>query len=138
MKLPRLLFLLLVLPSLALAAESQPVKKGAVTATLVSDAAAIEPGKAFTVALRLQHDPHWHSYWIAPGTGYATSLKWTLPEGFKAGDIQWPTPHVMIDTAGKITGNGYNDEVYLLVEITPPALPGFRAPAAAKAARLVP
>ncbi|MES1194627.1 MAG: protein-disulfide reductase DsbD domain-containing protein, partial [Opitutus sp.] len=79
------------------------------------------PGKPFTVALRMQHDPHWHSYWIAPGTGYPTSLAWTLPEGFKAGDIQWPTPHVVQDTSGKITGNGYVGEVLLLVEITPPA-----------------
>ena len=126
MKLPRLLLLLLILPSLLPAAESHPIKKGAVTVTLVSDTAAIEPGKPFIVALRMQHDPHWHSYWIAPGTGYATSLKWTLPDGFQAGEIQWPTPHVVQDASGKITGNGYNDEVYLLVEITPP-LPGFRA-----------
>ena len=129
MKLPRLLSLpalslsigLLVLPSLVPAANSQPAKKGAVTATLVSDAASIQPGKPFTVALRLQHEPHWHSYWIAPGTGYPTSLNWTLPEGFKAGEIQWPTPHTVVDTASKITGNGYNDEAFLLVEILPPA-----------------
>ncbi len=112
---------LLVLPSLALAAESVAVKKGAVSAQLVSDAAAIAPGKPFTVALRLQHDPHWHSYWIAPGTGYPTALAWTLPEGFKAGEIQWPTPHIVKDREGKITGNGYEGEAFLLVEITPSA-----------------
>jgi len=117
----RLLCLLLALPSLALAAESAAVKKGAVGAQLVSDAAAIVPGQPFTVALRLQHDPHWHSYWIAPGTGYPTSLAWTLPGGFKAGEIQWPTPHIVKDSAGKITGNGYENEAFLLVEITPPA-----------------
>ncbi|HKB56728.1 MAG TPA: thioredoxin family protein [Lacunisphaera sp.] len=121
MKLPRLLFLLLALPSLLPAAESSIVKKGAVAVSLVSDAAAIEPGKPFTVALRMQHDPHWHSYWIAPGTGYATSLAWTLPAGFKAGEIQWPTPHILRDSSNKIVGNGYGDEAFLLVEITPPA-----------------
>ncbi|MBI2496874.1 MAG: thioredoxin family protein [Opitutae bacterium] len=126
MKFLRLLLLLLALPGLVFAAESRPVKKGAVTATLVSDTAAIAPGKPFTVALRLQHDPHWHSYWIAPGTGYPTSLAWTLPDGFTAGDIQWPVPHMVKDTAGTITGNGYEGEIFLLVEITPP-LPGFRA-----------
>ncbi len=121
MSLLRLLCLLLALPTLALAAESAAVKKGAVSAQLVSDAAAITPGQPFTVALRLQHDPHWHSYWIAPGTGYPTSLAWTLPEGFKAGEIQWPTPHIVKDLQGKITGNGYEHEVFLLVEITPAA-----------------
>ncbi len=120
MKLSRPLLLLLFLPSLLFAAESSPVKKGAITVSLVSDAAAIEPGKPFTIALRMQHEPHWHSYWVAPGTGYATSLAWTLPDGFKAGEIQWPAPHIVQDTSGKITGNGYYDENYLLVEITPP------------------
>src|SRR5690242_5500567 len=108
----RILCLVLLLPSLVFAAESRAVKKGAVVAQLVSDTTAITPGQPFTVALRLQHDPHWHSYWIAPGTGYPTSLTWTLPEGFKAGDIQWPTPHVVKDLEGKITGNGYENEVF--------------------------
>jgi thiol:disulfide interchange protein DsbD len=127
MKLSRLLLaLLIVLPALSpsnglLAAESPSVKKGAVTVTLVSDVAAIESGKSFTLALRMQHEPHWHSYWIAPGTGFPTALTWTLPAGFKAGAIQWPTPHVVQDTAGKITGNGYIDENFLLLEITAPA-----------------
>src|SRR4051812_527093 len=112
MNLRRLFCLLLALPALAFAAESAAVKKGSVTAQLVSDASAVAPGKPFTVALRLQHDPHWHSYWIAPGTGYATTITWTLPEGFKAGEIQWPTPHVVKDSAGKITGNGYEGEVF--------------------------
>jgi thiol:disulfide interchange protein/DsbC/DsbD-like thiol-disulfide interchange protein len=125
MKFPRLALRLsiglLALPFLAFAAESRPVKKGAVVTQLVSDAAAVTPGQPFTVALRLQHDEHWHSYWIAPGTGYPTSLTWTLPEGFKAGQIQWPTPHIVRDREGKITGNGYEHEAFLLVEITPPA-----------------
>ncbi len=112
---------LLALPLALTAAESRPVKNGSVTAQLVSDVSAIAPGKPFTVALRLQHEAHWHSYWIAPGTGYPTALTWTLPEGFKAGDIQWPTPHIVKDTAGKITGNGYENEAFFLVEITPPA-----------------
>ncbi len=132
MKLPRLLFLLLALPSLLPAAESLIVKKGAVAVSLVSDAAAIEPGKPFTVALRMQHDPHWHSYWIAPGTGYATSLTWKLPAGFKAGNIQWPTPHILRDSSNKIVGNGYGDEAFLLVEITPP-LPEFATSVAGSA-----
>jgi thiol:disulfide interchange protein len=121
MKLSRWLLLLLALPALLRAVESEPAKKGAVQVSLVSDASAVVAGQPFTVALRMQHDPHWHSYWLAPGTGYPTSITWTLPEGFKAGEIQWPTPHVVKDTSGKITGNGYDGENFLLVEITPPA-----------------
>lgn len=126
---------LLALPCLAFAAESNAVKKGAVTASLVSEAAAIAPGQPFTVALRMQHDPHWHSYWIAAGTGYPTALTWTLPEGFIAGDIQWPVPHTLKDSSGKIVGNGYDGDNLLLVTITPPATltPGSTVKLAAKA-----
>ena len=60
MKLSRLLLALLALPSLLFAAESKAVKNGSVVAQLVTDAAAIVPGQPFTVALRLQHEPHWH------------------------------------------------------------------------------
>ena len=107
---------LLTLPAWLTAA---PVRKGAVEVELISAVTAITPGRPFTVGLRMRHDPHWHSYWLAPGTGYPTALTWTLPPGFKAGEIQWPTPHVVQDSAGKITGNGYTDEVVFLVEIVP-------------------
>jgi thiol:disulfide interchange protein DsbD len=92
-----------------------------VTASLVAAETSIEPGRAFTVALRLEHEPHWHTYWIHAGTGYPTSLEWQLPPGWKAGEIEWPTPHVVHDTAGNITGNGYENDTLLPVTITPPA-----------------
>ena len=122
MKLPRLLFVLfVVLPSLLLAVGPGAVKNGAVTAELVAGQASIQPGQPFWVALKLNHDAHWHSYWINPGTGYATSLTWKLPEGFSAGPIVWPTPHVVKDSTGQVTGLGYENEVPLFTEITPPA-----------------
>ncbi len=123
----RHLSVLFLLPALLWAAESPGVKNGSVRVSLVSASAAIEAGKPFTIALRMQHDPHWHSYWIAAGTGYPTSINWTLPPGFKAGEIQWPTPTILRDSSGKIVGNGYSDESFLLVEITPPARPELRA-----------
>jgi thiol:disulfide interchange protein DsbD len=122
MLLPRPLlatFALLLTLSPAVAAPG-PVKKGAVTAELVAHDASIQPGQPFLVALKLTHDEHWHTYWINPGTGYPTSLEWTLPEGFRAGDIIWPVPHVVKDTKGTVTGHGYEDTAFLFVEITPP------------------
>ncbi len=104
-----------LLTSAARAAES-PVQT-----SLVAADTSIQPGHVFTVALRLQHAPHWHTYWINPGTGYPTSLEWTLPDGFNAGPIQWPVPHVLHDPHGAVTGNGYEGETFLPVEITPPA-----------------
>ncbi len=106
------LLLGLLLPT---AAEAQ------VKATLVSSVASIQPGQPFTVALRLEHSGHWHTYWINPGTGLATTLSWTLPEGFAATEILWPTPKAIKDAGGQVIGNGYEDDTFLPVTITPPA-----------------
>jgi thiol:disulfide interchange protein DsbD len=92
-----------------------------VQASLVAPSGSIQPGKPFTVALRLQHQEKWHTYWINPGTGLPTSIEWKLPAGFKAGPILWPTPRPIHDAGGQIVGNGYEGETFLLTEITPPA-----------------
>lgn len=120
MTLPRLLFIFLaiLLPALA---PAKPVKNGAVTVDLVAHDSSIQPGQPLWVALRMNHDLQWHSYWANAGTGYPTSIAWTLPEGFSHGPIVWATPHVVKDTAGKVTGNGYEDQVFHFVQITPPA-----------------
>src|SRR6188768_425496 len=98
---------LCILPLWLPAVVSSPVREGAVKASLVTPDQSIQPGKSFWVALKLEHDEHWHSYWINPGTGYPTSIKWTLPAGFTAGPIIWPTPHVVKDTRDVVTGHGY-------------------------------
>ncbi len=108
-------------------------------ASLVAADTAVQPGRELVVALRLVHEPHWHTYWVNPGTGYATSLTWKLPPGWKAGEIQWPAPGLIRDRAGTITGNGYDGDLLLPVVLTPPAdlKPGERVTLAASAAWLV-
>ncbi|HRE79829.1 MAG TPA: thioredoxin family protein [Opitutaceae bacterium] len=105
---------------------AQPVRNGSVQVELVSPVASVQPGTSFWVAVRLDHDPHWHTYWLNAGTGYPTSIAWTLPEGYKAGPIVWPAPHAVKDRAGTVTGNGYEDRAYLFTEISvpPSAKPG--------------
>ncbi len=121
MKLPALLRVIpacLLGPALLPAA---PVRKGAVTVDLVPAVAGVQPGRPFEVALHMVHDPDWHSYWVYSGTGYPTTIKWTLPAGWHAGDIEWPVPHVLRDSTGTIIGNGYDGEVFFPVMLTPPA-----------------
>ena len=60
---------LLCASSALAAAKPAPVK-----ASLVAADASVKPGQPLTVALRLVHDAHWHTYWLNPGTGLATSL----------------------------------------------------------------
>ena len=92
-----------------------------VKADLIADTTAVAPGKPFTVGLRLRMAPHWHTYWEYSGdAGLPTKIAWELPEGFKAGPIQWPVPEKIV-SPGDIINYGYDDEVVLLTEITPPA-----------------
>lgn len=88
-------------------------------ASLLSEVAAMESGQPFDVALRLVMEPGWHTYWKNPGdSGLATTIKWTLPPGFRAGEIQWPTPHLI--STPPLMSYGYENEVVLLVTIHPP------------------
>ncbi|HTE95614.1 MAG TPA: protein-disulfide reductase DsbD domain-containing protein, partial [Bradyrhizobium sp.] len=69
-----------------------------VKAQLIADTDGIAPGKAFTVGLLLHMEPHWHTYWKFSGdAGLPSEIKWTLPPGWKAGEIQWPVPLRLMD-----------------------------------------
>src|SRR5438128_6243491 len=95
--------------------------KQLVKAELLADTNAVVPGKAFTVGLLLRMAPGWHTYWKFSGdAGLPTELKWKLPAGWKVGEIQWPIPLKTIDP-GDIQTYGYENEVLLMQEITPPA-----------------
>jgi thiol:disulfide interchange protein DsbD len=101
----------------ASATDSQPH----VTAELIPETTTVLPGQPFDVALHLHADPDWHTYWINPGdSGLATSITWTLPPGFTAGPIQWPTPEK--HALGPLMTYGYAGDVYLLTTITPPKM----------------
>ena len=94
--------------------------KELVKAELLADTSAIVPGKPFTVGLLLRMAPGWHTYWAFSGdAGLPTELKWKLPSGWKVGEIQWPIPLKTIDP-GDIETYGYENEVLLMQEITPP------------------
>jgi thiol:disulfide interchange protein len=95
--------------------------KELVKASLQADTSAIVPGKPFKVGLLLRMAPGWHTYWKFSGdAGLPTEIKWDLPPGWKAGEIQWPIPLKTIDP-GDIQTYGYQDEVMLVQELTPPA-----------------
>jgi thiol:disulfide interchange protein len=94
--------------------------KELVKAELLADTNAIVPGKPFTIGLLLRMAPGWHTYWAFSGdAGFPTELKWKLPSGWKVGAIQWPIPLKTIDP-GDIETYGYENEVLLMQEITPP------------------
>jgi thiol:disulfide interchange protein DsbD len=87
---------------------------------LVSEVTSIQPGMPFYVGLHLKHQEHYHTYWKFPGVvGVPTGMAWKLPEGWKAGPIEWPAPELVM--MFQIKAQGYHDEVLLPMKITPPA-----------------
>lgn len=88
--------------------------------SLIPEVTAVAPGQPFTVALKLEHPEEWHSYYLnSGGIELPPSIEWKLPNGAKAGGIQWPVPEVKEGFNGK--SFIYNGSPVFLVEITPPA-----------------
>jgi thiol:disulfide interchange protein len=98
-----------------------------VSVSLVAEAKVVGAGKPFTVGLKMEHPPGFHTYWINPGVGKPTTITWDLPAGWSAGELLWPIPHLYDDGFSK--SHTYEGTVYHLVEITPAA--GFTAGATA-------
>ncbi|MEK6675854.1 MAG: protein-disulfide reductase DsbD domain-containing protein [Planctomycetota bacterium] len=88
---------------------------------LLSSVEDVVPGKPFDVGVRFKMAEGWHIYWINPGeAGMAPRAKWALPNGFSAGELQFPVPRRHV-APGDIVTNILEDEAVLPVSITPPA-----------------
>jgi thiol:disulfide interchange protein DsbD len=86
---------------------------------LVSEQTSVQTARSFWVGLRFQLEQGWHIYWTNPGdSGEPPRVKWDLPAGFQAGPLHWPIPRRIEDHS--LIDYGYQGEVLLPVEITPP------------------
>lgn len=103
-------------------ANAAPVRTEHVEAELVAERTAWLAGTTNWIAVRLEPDAGWHTYWRNPGdSGLATTVAWTLPPGWEAGAIVWPHPRV--HRLGDLVNYGYGEETLLLVPIAlPPSL----------------
>lgn len=102
------------------AASSAVVETEQVRAQLLSETTGYVPGQPLLLALRLQPQPHWHTYWRNPGdSGLETRIEWQLPAGVTASPIRWPVPQ-KFDADGMVSF-GYEGDTWLLTSITPPA-----------------
>ena len=91
-----------------------------VAARLISEQTAVAPAGSVTIALEEKIQPQWHTYWINPGdAGSPTAINWTLPPGWHAGAIQWPTPKRL--PVMTLMDYGYEGTLWLLTSITAPA-----------------
>jgi thiol:disulfide interchange protein len=84
---------------------------------LLLSADTAKPGDTAWAGVDLKMDAGWHTYWKNPGdSGIATTIKWDLPPGVSAGEIQWPLPEKL--PPAEVTTYGYENEVMLLVPLT--------------------
>ncbi len=86
---------------------------------LIAEENTLQAGMPLTVAIKMTIADEWHSYWKNPGEcGMPIQIHWTLPEGFKTTELQWPTPK-RFEQNGTI-GYGYENEAIFLTTIIPP------------------
>ena len=118
----------------------RPEIRAQVQASLVSADSTVQPGHPLTVALRLVHDPHWHTYWLNPGTGIGDKPGLDPFPGLE----DWGNPggrrrRFLTDDQGNVTGNGYDGDLLLPLTLVPPATlaPGEKARLEAKASWLM-
>jgi len=119
MRLLSALFLLVALAAPAFAADVATTPR--VEARLVSEVTGVPAaGGTISIALVQKMQEGWHTYWINPGeSGEPTTIAWTLPQGFTAGDIKWPHPERI--PFGELANYGYSEQVLLRTEIVVPA-----------------
>lgn len=132
------LLAVLALAALATPGAADVVRTQNVESELVSSRRAIAPGETFTLVLRQKVRPGWHTYWINPGdSGEPTRTTWTLPTGFKAGELLHPAPRV--ERLGPIVTYVHEGEVLYPLAISAPAdaRPGADAKIALSATWLV-
>src|SRR5579883_1602454 len=133
----------LLLTAFVLAPASQAVSGNVVAtenvkARLIAETRSIAPAGSAWVALVLDIRDGWHTYWKNPGdSGQATRLSWTLPPGWSASEIHWPTPHRF--ELAPLVNYGYAHQAVHLVELQAPAgaAPGTTVTLHAKASWLV-
>lgn len=88
--------------------------------SLVSDKSSLVPGNSQWIGLSFELEPGWHIYWTNPGdSGEPPKVSWQLPEGIKAGDLQFPAPQRIPDHG--LMDYGYQGHVVLLSKLTVPA-----------------
>jgi thiol:disulfide interchange protein len=123
--------LLLCLLGLSLATPAQTtLRNEQVQLELLAHAPqGVQTGQTFWLGLKIEHAPHWHTYWQNPGdSGLPTQLHWQLPAGLQAGEIAWPLPKKI--QIGTLANYGYEGTVLLAVPVT--VTPQFQLPVTGK------
>lgn len=112
------LFLLAVAVGLLHAPLLAVFKRGPVAMELVSEQKTVVDGKAFWVGWRIAREKGWHTYWKHPGdVGVPPRIKWSLPDGMRAGELLYSPPQQV--KMGQVGAYGNYGETLFLCKFEP-------------------
>ncbi len=101
-------------------AQPQQGETAYVQVRLIPARTHVSGGETILIAIEQNIASEWHTYWVNPGdSGAAPQLKWSLPDGFAAGEIHWPTPHRI--PYADLVNYGYEGTITMLQSLTMPA-----------------
>ena len=99
---------------------AQPVSAKHARVDLLSQPSAVASGKYLDLGVHFTLEQGWHIYWINPGdSGQPPSFQWQLPQGFTAGEIEWPRPK-KLQSSPTLADYGYSGDVLLMVPVRVP------------------
>ena len=102
--------------------DTQPLAESRATGphirvALLSEDQALVPNTQQYLAIEVQPDPEWHTYWLNPGdSGEPPKVTWSEnTETLSFGEIQWPTPSAI--AVAHLVNYGYSGQHWLIVPI---------------------
>ncbi len=99
--------------------QSEWVQQPHLEARLLSEFSTISRGHLYTLAVQLEPEAGWHTYWMNPGdSGLATQIQWQGPEGSYFDAIQWPIAEKF--NIGPLSNYGFEGTTYLLTDFSIP------------------
>ena len=117
---PQILLAVALAFTCALGAGAQSFMTSHAKIALLTENGALKPGQAASIGLFFDLEQGWHIYWINPGdSGEAPRIQWSLPKGFRAGEIRWPVPVRLV--TGSVIDYGYQGRVLLSLPLQVPA-----------------
>jgi len=91
------------------------------TVDLIAARDAVVPGERLQLGLQFTVKDRWHIYWQNSGdSGMPPRVDWKLPDGFEAGDLQFPVPKRHEAAGGLIVTNILEGDPVLLVDLETP------------------
>jgi DsbC/DsbD-like thiol-disulfide interchange protein len=112
----RLILRLLFWCIAAFAAQTALAQQNNVPGRLAAETLAPKAGSRVSLAFVFEPKSGWHGYWENPGdAGLGLQLEWNLPDGVRAGALQYPVPKPLL--IGGLMNHVYEAPHAILVDL---------------------